>query len=80
MPVSPKEISAAEFKATCLKLMDAVEADRTEIIITKRGKPIAKLVPFEDRPAPVFGFMAGTITVTGDIIEPIETVWDAGQA
>ena len=79
MPASPKEISAAAFKATCLKLMDAVEMDRTEIIITKRGKPVAKLVPIEDGPAPVFGFMAGTIKVTGDIISPIETVWDAEQ-
>ncbi len=73
----PKEITAARFKATCLKLMDAVQTNRTSIVITKRGKPVAKLVPIEDGSAPVFGYMAGTIKVDGDIVSPIATKWDA---
>ena len=44
-----KEIGAAEFKAQCLALLD--EVDPEGIIITKRGKPVAKLVPMRDEPA-----------------------------
>jgi prevent-host-death family protein len=72
------EITAAEFKTHCLKLMDTVAKDRTEIVVTKRGKPVAKLVPYDDEVSPkIFGFMAGTVTVSGDILSPIDEVWNA---
>lgn len=77
MSSSPQELSAAEFKAKCLKLMDAVQQHRTEVVITKRGKPIAKLVPFGDEPPLVFGFMAETMMVLGDITSPLDVAWDA---
>jgi antitoxin (DNA-binding transcriptional repressor) of toxin-antitoxin stability system len=47
------------------------------IVITKRGKPIAKLVPLSDGPIDIFGRMAGTIKICGDIIEPTGEVWEA---
>lgn len=57
----PWKSSAAEFKAKCLKLMDEVAKTRKPIIITKRGKPVAKLVPADPEPRkPLFGCMAGT--------------------
>jgi prevent-host-death family protein len=77
MTLVPQSISAAEFKATCLKLMDAVEHERTQIVITKRGRPVAKLVPYNEKPPSVFGFMAGTGTIDGDIISPIDVDWNA---
>lgn len=70
-----KRIAAADFKANCLRLMDEVAHDRRPIIITKRGKPVAKLVPVEEKPIDLYGRMAGTIKICGDIIGPIE---DAG--
>ena len=71
-----RHVSAAEFKANCLRLMDEVAQQRRPIIITKRGKPVAKLVPVEEQgPVDLFGRMAGTIKICGDIISPIE---DAG--
>ena len=71
-----RHVSAAEFKANCLRLMDEVARQRRPIIITKRGKPVAKLVPVEEQgPIDLFGRMAGTIKICGDIISPIE---DAG--
>ena len=45
---SMKKIAAGEFKARCLTLMDDVQATRVPILITKRGKPVAKLVPVVD--------------------------------
>jgi len=70
-----RHVAAADFKANCLRLMDEVAHQRRPIIITKRGKPIAKLVPVEDTPVDLYGRMAGTIRICGDIIGPIE---DAG--
>jgi prevent-host-death family protein len=68
-------VSAVDFKANCLRLMDEVVQQRRPIIITKRGKPVAKLVPVEEEPINLFGRMAGTAKICGDIISPIE---DAG--
>jgi prevent-host-death family protein len=72
------EIKAGEFKAKCLELMDRVAESHEEIIITKRGKPVAKLVPIDAVPArDAFGWMKGTIFFEGDIISPIDVEWDA---
>jgi prevent-host-death family protein len=70
-------VSAANFKTNCLRLMDEVAQRRMPIVITKRGKPIAKLVPLSDGPIDIFGRMAGTIKICGDVIEPTGEVWEA---
>ena len=72
------EISAGEFKAKCLKLMDEVARTHEPVIITKRGRPVAKMVPIESaEKTELFGYMAGTATIHGDIIGPIEVEWEA---
>lgn len=72
------EISAGEFKAKCLKLMDEVARTHEPVIITKRGRPVAKMVPMDNENKPeLFGYMEGTATVRGDIIAPIEVAWEA---
>jgi prevent-host-death family protein len=73
------EIPAGEFKAKCLQLMDKVARSREPIVITKRGKPVAKLVP-ADPPAaraPLFGYMAGTAEIRGDIVDTPHLEWSA---
>jgi prevent-host-death family protein len=70
-----KHVPAANFKAECLRLLDEVASTRRPIIVTKRGKPVAKLVPVEAEPLDLFGYMAGTAKICGDIISPID---DAG--
>jgi prevent-host-death family protein len=70
-------IQAGKFKARCLKLMDKVQRTKRKIIITKRNKPIAQLVPIEEDEGVLFGKMKGTIHIVGDIISPIDEVWDA---
>src|SRR5712672_2300314 len=54
-----RHVAAADFKANCLRLMDEVARQRRPIIITKRGKPVAKLVPVENSPIDPLGCMAG---------------------
>ncbi len=70
------KINATEFKARCLKLVDEVARTRQPIIVTKHGKPVAKVVPIEtEKPRTYFGYMAGSLKITGDIISPIEAEW-----
>lgn len=72
------KLSAAEFKAKCLGLMDHVNEYHEEVVITKHGKPVARLVPVSPvANRPLFGFMGGTLTITGDITSPIDASWNA---
>jgi prevent-host-death family protein len=66
-----KTIPAGAFKARCLKLMEEVRSRRTEIVITKRGKPVAKLSPVDDEPGDVLGCMVGTAEIRGDVTSPL---------
>jgi prevent-host-death family protein len=66
-----KTMAAGEFKARCLQVMDQVSASRTSVVITKRGKPVAKLVPADQASEWVPGRLAGKIEILGDIVSPI---------
>lgn len=69
-------IAAGEFKSHCLKLMDEVSQKHTSFVITKRGKPIAKLVPLDDAPTALFGHLKGRISIENDIIAPTGETWN----
>jgi prevent-host-death family protein len=72
------EVPAGQFKAHCLRLMDEVRRNRREIIITKRGVPVARLVPVEEAKAPsLFGAMKGSVIIKGDIVGPLDVEWEA---
>jgi prevent-host-death family protein len=75
--VMTENIPAGEFKAKCLKVLDEVQRQRKQIVITKRGKPVAKLVPVNDRPESFIGSMEGTMEIIGDIVAPIDVKWTA---
>jgi prevent-host-death family protein len=70
------KISAGQFKAQCLKLMDEVKTRHEEVVITKRGKPVARLVPYDDAPVPIHGFMKNTVIIIGDVVSPTGEKWD----
>lgn len=75
-------LPAGQFKARCLQLMDEVNAQGTIITITKHGRPVARLVPTVPPPlAPteLYGAMAGMATFTGDLVAPVNEVWEADQ-
>jgi prevent-host-death family protein len=65
-----KKMAAGAFKANCLAVMDDVQAKHETIVITKHGKPVAKLVPFEPQGDDIFGFLRGKVTITGDVVSP----------
>jgi prevent-host-death family protein len=67
-----KTMAAGQFKAKCLAIMDEVQAKREPVLLTKNGKPVAKLVPvpIEGRD-PIFGFYKGKLEIKGDILAPL---------
>jgi prevent-host-death family protein len=71
------DISAAIFKAECLKLMDQVEKTRQPVIITKHGRPVAQLAPVPANPRSLFGYMRNTVKIEGDILAPLDVEWSA---
>ncbi|MDF1653869.1 MAG: type II toxin-antitoxin system Phd/YefM family antitoxin [Coxiellaceae bacterium] len=75
-----RTIPAGEFKAKCLQLMNQVDEQHIELVITKRGVPIAKLVPVtEDHKHDSYGCLANTVQIHDDITQPIDEKWDADQ-
>lgn len=70
-------IGAAEFKARCLELMDRVRETREEYVITKHGKPVAKLVPYDapTRSRSFFGSMRGTVLRYDRPFDPVDGEW-----
>lgn len=74
-----KTIPAGTFKTNCLALMDEVQTKREELLITKHGKPVAKLVPVQSDADDIFGFMVGKGRIVGDIVEPIIPLEEWGE-
>jgi prevent-host-death family protein len=67
-----RKIAAGDFKARCLTLMEDVRSTREPLLITKRGKPVAKLMPIEDTKDDFIGRLEGVFRVVGDIESPID--------
>ena len=63
-----KRMPAGAFKAKCLAIMDEVQAKKETVVITKHGKPVAKLVPMESESADLIGVLAGKLEIRGDIL------------
>jgi prevent-host-death family protein len=76
-----KTMAAGQFKVHCLKVMDEVQSKRQSVLITKRGKPVAKLVPVEQQKDDIFGFLKGKgrIEIKGDIVSPAFSPEDWGD-
>jgi prevent-host-death family protein len=65
-----KQMAAGAFKVHCLAVMNEVQSKRESVLITKRGKPVAKLVPVERNPDDIFNFMKGKGSIVGDVVSP----------
>ena len=72
---STRTIKASEFKAKCLKLMDEVADGGGELVITKNGRPVSRLVPYREKPDSLFGRNREHIEVLGDIVSPMPAEW-----
>ena len=70
-------MSATEFRAKCYRLMDEVAETGRNVVITKRGRPVARLVPVRPRRGAPFGLYRDQIRIHGDIGAPIDVEWEA---
>lgn len=76
----PQRIPAAEFKARCLQLMDEVKRTRRPIVVTKQGRPVVRLLPWEEITPPLYGALRGWARAKGDIVGRLEVDWGALHA
>ena len=66
-----KRMQASAFKTKCLTVMNDVQATGEPVIVTKRGKPVVKVIPAEPEKGDILGFMAGEFEIVGDIESPV---------
>lgn len=69
------EVRAGVFKDKCLQLLDDVQAREVEVIVTKRGEPVAKVVPVDGHMPSAFGFLRGTVLAQDDLVAPDFEAW-----
>lgn len=69
------EVKAGVFKDTCLQLLDRVQERKIEVVVTKHGKAVARLVPADARAPTSRGFMRGTVVSCEDIVSPDFEAW-----
>ena len=73
-------VGAAEFKARCLELVDHVKEARAEYVVTRHGRPVARLVPVEaDLPASPLGSMRGTVVRYDGPFDPVPATWSLDE-
>ena len=71
-------VTATEFKAKCLALLDQIDQDGGTVTVTKRGKPVATVVPAKKRPfKSTEGILAGKIKISVDLANlDTSDMWD----
>jgi prevent-host-death family protein len=75
-----RTMAASEFKARCLRVMEEVRTRRESVLITKKGRPVARIVPAEKPREDIFGCLKGIVQITGDIESPVVPSSDWEQA
>ena len=73
---SSRTIGAGEFKATCLALLDEVDQRGGTIVVTKRGRPVARLIPIE---ATLSTTLVGSLLEEDDLLSPVDVEWAAAR-
>ena len=74
-----KKMAAGAFKTNCLAVMDEVQAKHETVVITKHGKPVAKLVPVSTDTDEIYNFLGGKGAVIGDVVSPAISSGDWGE-
>lgn len=77
--MDPEVVSASELKAHCSQMIARVERGRVSLTITRHGRPVARIVPIDEEQQSLFGCLRGSVTIHGDIVEPVDVVWEADE-
>lgn len=78
MTMKPKvrTMTATAFKARCLSVLDEVESTRRPVVVSKRGRPVARIVPAQDSDS---SDLRGSVIWAGDLVSPVGDDWEADQ-
>jgi prevent-host-death family protein len=74
-----KKMAAGSFKTNCLAVMDEVQAKHETVLITKHGKPVAKLVPVNSETDEIYNFLKGKGALTGEVVSPALSLEEWGE-
>lgn len=74
-----QKMGAGAFKAKCLSLLDEVEKRHIQLIITKHGKPMARLIPIEHKQCSLYGCMKDSVVMKFDIVKGTGETWEADE-
>ena len=74
-----RTMAASDFKARCLKVMDEVQTRREGVLITKKGRPVARIAPADRPRKDIFGCLKGVVQIIGDIESPVVPASDWEQ-
>lgn len=74
-----KVMGAGEFKAQCLALLNKVAREHETILVTKRGKPVAKVIPVNKAQKDLQQQLKGSVLSEKDIISPVSVRWEAAS-
>ncbi len=78
--MAPVTVPASEFKARCLRLLEEVAAGEKTLVITKRGRPIARVAPYLSSRRPLRGSWKDSVRVRGDVVHfSVADEWEANQ-
>jgi prevent-host-death family protein len=76
MKATSTKMAISQFKAHCLEIIEKLQTNQQPVIITKRDKPIAKVVPLDTAKASLFGMLKSKAEIKADILESIAEKWD----
>lgn len=71
------KIAISQFKSHCLEIIKKLQISEESVIITKRDKPIAKVVPVDRTKVSLFGMLKNKAEIKADILEQVDEKWDA---
>ncbi|MGX6960640.1 MAG: type II toxin-antitoxin system Phd/YefM family antitoxin [Rickettsia endosymbiont of Pentastiridius leporinus] len=71
------KIAISQFKSHCLEIIEQLQTNGNSIIITKRDKEVAQLLPINTKKTSLFGMLKNKAEIKTDILNPIEEKWDA---
>ena len=73
------KIAISQFKSHCLAIIEKLQTDKESIIITKRDRKVAQILPINTKKISLFGMLKNKAEIKADILEPVEEKWNAAQ-
>lgn len=72
---APRSVSATEFKAHCLALLEEVRETRQPLLVTRHGRPVVEISPYVPSNAARVNPLKGSIVFQDDLISPLKETW-----